>query len=70
MMKAVQIESFGRAHEVARAIDVPDLGAPGADQVLVDVEAFPINPVDLLTIAGTYASRPKLPAIPGSEKAT
>lgn len=66
-MKAVQFESFGKAYEVACAVDMPDPGAPGPDQVLVDVEAFPINPVDLLTIAGTYATRPKLPAIPGSE---
>ncbi len=66
-MKAVQIESFGKAHEVARAVDVPDPGPPAPDQVLIDVEAFPINPVDLLTIAGVYATRPKLPAIPGSE---
>lgn len=66
-MKIVQFENFGPAHEVARAVDADDPGAPGADQVLVDVEAFPINPVDLLTIAGTYATRPKLPAIPGSE---
>ena len=66
-MKIVQFNAFGRGHEVAGVKEVADPGAPLAGEVLVDVEAFPINPVDLLTIAGTYASRPKLPAIPGSE---
>ncbi|HSS63828.1 MAG TPA: zinc-dependent alcohol dehydrogenase family protein [Gammaproteobacteria bacterium] len=66
-MKIVQFKSFGKGHEVANVVEVDDPGAPGDGEVLVDVEAFPINPVDLLTIAGTYASRPELPAIPGSE---
>ena len=66
-MKVVQFEAFGDAHQVASAVEVADPGSPDAGEVLVDVEAFPVNPVDLLTIAGTYASRPALPAIPGSE---
>lgn len=66
-MKIVQFNAFGRGHEVAGVAEVEDPGPPADDEVLVDVAAFPINPVDLLTIAGTYASRPKLPAIPGSE---
>ncbi len=66
-MKVVQFEAFGDAHQVASAVEVADPGPADAGEVLVDVEAFPINPVDLLTIAGTYASRPALPAIPGSE---
>ena len=67
MMKAVQFDTFGAAHEVARVVDLPDPGPPGPGQVLVEVQAFPINPVDLLTIAGGYATRPALPAVPGSE---
>jgi NADPH:quinone reductase-like Zn-dependent oxidoreductase len=66
-MKIVRFEAFGDAHKVASAVEVADPGPPDAGEVLVDVEAFPINPVDLLTIAGIYASRPALPAIPGSE---
>ncbi len=66
-MKIVQFNAFGRGHEVAGVTEVDDPGPPAKGEVLVDVEAFPINPVDLLTIAGTYASRPTLPAIPGSE---
>ena len=66
-MKIVLFESFGIAHEVCACVDAPDPGPPAADEVVVDVDAFPINPVDLLTIAGTYAIRPDLPAVPGSE---
>jgi NADPH:quinone reductase-like Zn-dependent oxidoreductase len=66
-MKIIQFNAFGRGHEVAGVMEVEDPGPPAAGEVLVEVEAFPINPVDLLSIAGTYASRPKLPAIPGSE---
>lgn len=66
-MKAVQYDAFGAAHDVARIVEFPEPEPPGAGEILVDVEAFPINPVDLLTIAGGYATRPPLPAVPGSE---
>lgn len=66
-MKAVQFAEFGLPQDVADCVEVDDPGAPVADEVVVEVEAFPINPVDLLTIEGRYASRPDLPAIPGSE---
>jgi trans-2-enoyl-CoA reductase len=66
-MKVVQFDAFGAAHEVARVVDFPEPDPPAAGEVLVEVEAFPINPVDLLTISGSYAVRPALPAVPGSE---
>ncbi len=66
-MKVIRFERFGPAHEVCACVDAPDPGPPGAGEALVRVEAFPINPVDLLTIAGEYADRPPLPATPGSE---
>ena len=68
-MKVVEFESFGAPHEVAACVDAPDPGPPADDEVVIEVEAFPINPVDLLTIAGRYATRPTLPAIPGAEGA-
>ena len=55
-MKIVLFESFGIAHEVCACVDAPDPGPPAADEVVVDVDAFPINSVDLLTIAGTSSS--------------
>jgi len=66
-MKVVQFDAFGSAHEVARSVDRSEPEPPDAGEVLVEVEAFPINPVDLLSISGGYAVRPPLPAVPGSE---
>jgi trans-2-enoyl-CoA reductase len=68
-MKQVQFSTFGVPHEVASCVDVPDVGPPADGEVVVDVEAFPINPADLLTITGSYAVRPKLPATLGAEAA-
>ncbi len=66
-MKIVRFDEFGPPHQVADCVDTADPGPPGYDEVVVEVEAFPINPVDLLTISGNYAVRPPLPAVPGSE---
>ena len=66
-MKAIQIQSFGKPTEVARCVDVPEVGAPGANEVVLEVEATPINMSDLLMIAGAYGYRPTLPALVGSE---
>jgi len=41
--------------------------APDAGQVLVRIQAAPINPADLNLIEGTYGVRPELPATPGIE---
>jgi NADPH:quinone reductase-like Zn-dependent oxidoreductase len=66
-MKIVQFASFGPPHQVADCVEVPDPSSPAGDEVTVAVEAFPINPADLLTISGKYAIRPPLPATPGAE---
>jgi len=66
-MKAVQFAAFGVPHEVAACVDLPDPGAPAEGEVLVEIEAFPINPADLLFLEGAYAARPPLPATPGAE---
>ena len=66
-MKQVVIESYGRPWEVARCADVPDVGAPSADEVVFDVLAFPINPADMGFCRGTYRLQPPLPATPGAE---
>jgi NADPH:quinone reductase-like Zn-dependent oxidoreductase len=67
MMKAIQIERFGRPSDVLQVADVPDVGAPAAGEVVIAVEASPINQYDLLMIAGGYGYRPRLPAIMGTE---
>jgi mitochondrial enoyl-[acyl-carrier protein] reductase / trans-2-enoyl-CoA reductase len=66
-MKQVRFAAFGTPHEVAACVEVPDVGAPGPDEVVIEVLAFPINPADLLTITGAYAVRPSLPATLGAE---
>lgn len=66
-MKAIQIEAFGNPAEVMKLVDVPDVGAPGNGEVVIALEASPINMSDLLMISGRYGYRPKLPAIVGTE---
>lgn len=48
-------------------IKTEELPPPGRGQVLVAMEAAPINPADLNYISGTYGVRPKLPVTPGFE---
>jgi NADPH:quinone reductase-like Zn-dependent oxidoreductase len=69
-MKAIQIETFGRPVEVVKIVDLPDVGAPAAGEVVIAPEASPINQYDLLMIAGGYGYRPRLPAIIGTEGAS
>ncbi|MFQ5937125.1 MAG: zinc-dependent alcohol dehydrogenase family protein [Acidiferrobacterales bacterium] len=66
-MKAVEFASFGVPHEVCRCIDVNDVGTPADDEVVVDIEASPINPADLLIIEGRYPGPTELPARLGIE---
>jgi NADPH:quinone reductase-like Zn-dependent oxidoreductase len=63
-MKAIQIETFGSS-QVLKVVDIPDVGAPADGEVVIAVEASPINQYDLLMIAGGYGYRPQLPAIVG-----
>ncbi len=66
-MKVVQFSRFGPPEQVAECIEVDDLPAPAADEVSLDVIAFPINPADTLMIEGRYAVRPALPSRAGAE---
>ena len=54
-MKAIQIEAYGNPAEVLKVVDLPDVGAPAAGEVVIEVEASPINQYDLLLIAGGYS---------------
>lgn len=66
-MKQVQFTAFGEPETVASCVDVPDVGPPSDGEVVVAIDAFPINPADLLTITGGYAVKPDLPATLGAE---
>src|SRR5256885_9690750 len=66
-MKRIDITAYGAPEEVARCVDVPDVGDPGPGEVVFDVLAFPINPADVSFCRGSYRLRPPLPATPGAE---
>jgi NADPH:quinone reductase-like Zn-dependent oxidoreductase len=66
-MKKVEITDYGAPEAVARCIEAPDVGAPGAGEIVFDVLAFPINPADISFCRGSYRLRPPLPATPGAE---
>ena len=66
-MQAIQIEAFGNPAEVMKVVDVPDVGAPAEGEVVIALEASPINMSDLLMISGRYGHRPKLPSVMGTE---
>ncbi len=66
-MKAIVVEEFG-APEVMNLTDVPLPKASGA-QVLVNVKAIGINPVETYLRSGTYPVKPNLPFTPGKDAA-
>ena len=53
-MKQIEFAVAGPPEEVVRCTEVEAPAAPGPDDVLVKVLAFPINPADLLTMQGIY----------------
>ena len=66
-MHNVQINAFGKPWEVVETVSLPDPGAPGAGEIVVDMEFSPINPSDLVLIRGLYGVKPNLPAPVGAE---
>jgi len=66
-MKKIEISDYGAPEAVAHCIEAPDVGPPGAGEIVFDVLAFPINPADLSFCRGSYRLRPTLPATPGAE---
>ena len=68
-MKAVQFEEYGNPADVLSCVELPEPGAPTGAEIIVRMEAAPINPADLLMIAGEYAEQPNLPHVAGLEGA-
>ena len=66
-MRAIVVHEFG-GPDVLKLVAVPD-NTPAAGQVGVRVHAAGVNPVDTYIRSGTYAVRPQLPYIPGSDAA-
>lgn len=65
-MKALRIRAFGKPTAAPELIESDEVEAI-AGQVVVAMEAAPINPSDLLLIRGHYGYRPLLPAPLGTE---
>lgn len=66
-MRIVQFSSLGVPHEVCECVSVSDPPTPRQDEILVELQASPINPADILNISGDYANKPSLPAKAGNE---
>ncbi len=65
-MRAIRFEQFGEPAEVLKVCEVEEPVAKEGE-VLVRMQASPVNPSDLLNVRGGYATRPDLPATPGFE---
>ena len=66
-MKAIRVHEFGPP-EVMKLEDVPDPTA-GPGQVVVQVHAAGVNPVETYIRSGVYALKPPLPYTPGGDAA-
>jgi len=66
-MKAIRIREFGGPEKLVLE-EIPDL-KPGAGEVVVDVHAAGVNPVDYYIATGTYPLKPNLPYTPGLDGA-
>src|SRR5213083_2300739 len=66
-MKRIDLSDYGAPEVAASCVEVPDVGAPAAGEIVFDVLAFPINPADVSFCRGSYRLRPPLPATPGAE---
>jgi len=66
-VKRVVFDRFGPPPEVLRIEEDVPAPQPNSGEVLVRMLASPINPSDLMYIAGKYGLKPTLPATPGFE---
>lgn len=65
-MQKAEYKEFGAPDQVLELV-ASDTPSPGAGEVQISVLRCPINPSDLLQVAGVYGVRPPLPAIAGNE---
>jgi NADPH2:quinone reductase len=66
-VRAIVVREFG-GPDVLRLEEVP-AREPGPSEILVRVRAAGVNPVDRYIASGTYARKPTLPYVPGSDGA-
>ena len=65
-MQVVRYSEYGEPKDVVRVAE-EETGAPGAGEMVVDIEATPIHIADLKNLAGAPNFRFALPATPGYE---
>jgi len=65
-MRQLQLVAHGKPSDVIELRTVSD-PALGPEDVLVSMEAAPLNPSDFLLVRGTYAVRPSFPFAVGAE---
>jgi NADPH:quinone reductase len=66
-MKAIRVHKFG-GPEVLQLEEIPEPKA-GPGQVLVEIKAAGVNPVDTYVRSGSYPLLPSLPYVPGGDAA-
>ena len=66
-MKAIRVHKFG-GPEVLQLDEIPEPKA-GPGQVLIEIKAVGVNPVDTYIRSGSYPLLPSLPYIPGGDAA-
>lgn len=66
-MKAIEVKQFG-GPEVLQLVE-KSVPVPGSGEVVVEVKAIGVNPVETYIRAGTYARLPDLPYTPGGNVA-
>lgn len=62
-MKAIRVHKFG-APDVMQVENV-ELSQPVGNQILIEIKAIGVNPVDTYIRSGTYPAKPELPYTPG-----
>jgi len=65
-MRALQLHAYDAKASSIRVAQVP-VPTPGRGEVLVRIAASPVNPSDLMFVAGMYGFKKPVPAIPGFE---
>jgi NADPH2:quinone reductase len=66
-LKAIRVHEFG-GPEVMKLEESP-VPVAGPGQVVIDVKAIGVNPVEAYIRTGTYATKPNLPYTPGNDAA-